>query len=196
VGDDDVTVLMWRSENVEKYLSESLLYRRYRFLTYFKFIIFWKYFSIQFYSYNLYVLKLNNLKAISLSSFQYLTQSCPKGTVGVVYLLVSISPWALGMHISPLRLCRPVSEGYQDTLHKFGEGWLSQEESLGGTTTHTRAESSVTTYLQCQCTTCDTPHSTVHTDFSGEPYQRWFGDRPTTRSINLFSFSHACWLLP
>jgi hypothetical protein len=138
VGDDDVTMLMWRSENVEKYLSGSLLYRRYRFLTYFKLIIFWKYFSIQFYSYNLYVLKLNNLKAISLSSFQYLTESCPKGTVGVVYLLVSISPWALGMHISPLRLCRPVSEGYQDTLHKFGEAFTGREESRRYHYTYTR----------------------------------------------------------
>jgi hypothetical protein len=31
LGDDDVTMLMWRNENAEKYLSGSLLYRRYRF---------------------------------------------------------------------------------------------------------------------------------------------------------------------
>jgi hypothetical protein len=31
VDDDDVTMLMWRNENAEKYLSGSLLYKIYRF---------------------------------------------------------------------------------------------------------------------------------------------------------------------
>ena len=68
-----------------------------------------------------------------------------------------------------------IAAGYHDTLRKFGEGWLSQEErSLGGTTA-TRVESSVTTYT-FGASAHHSPHTHTHTE---KPYQRWFGERPS-----------------